>query len=184
MGSIVYFMRVHFEEKHKTFDLTRYEHLWKLSNFEKSEMKIIWAKRGKVTMKRTKKLKIRPLTISERHRARIPGMYVAFCLFGRMKRDHCHVSFPSDDRREPHLSEPHSSSPEEEEDENTETEGMDVDDKDGGDAEEDTGGFWERIVDLDNVASVRNSVECELEAVITSPIYRTRSYNPWKAGVA
>ena len=39
-----YFMKVHFEEKHKTLDLTKYERLWKLSNFEKSEMKKIWIK--------------------------------------------------------------------------------------------------------------------------------------------
>jgi hypothetical protein len=39
-----YFMKVHFEEKHKTLDLTKYEHIWKLSNFKKSEMKKIWAK--------------------------------------------------------------------------------------------------------------------------------------------
>ena len=50
-----YFMKVHFEEKHKIWDLTKYEHLWKLSNFEISEMKKIWAKRGKVTIKHTKK---------------------------------------------------------------------------------------------------------------------------------
>jgi hypothetical protein len=43
-----YFMKVHFEKKHKTLDLTRYESLWKLSNFERSEMKKMWAKRGKV----------------------------------------------------------------------------------------------------------------------------------------
>jgi hypothetical protein len=48
-----YFMKVHFEEKHKTLNLTKYEYLWKLSNFERSEMKKIWTKRGKVTTKRT-----------------------------------------------------------------------------------------------------------------------------------
>ena len=77
-----YFMRVHFEEKHKTFDLTKYERLWKPSNFERSEMKKIWTRRGKVTMKRTKKSKIPPLIISESHRARIPGMYVVFFVLG------------------------------------------------------------------------------------------------------
>ena len=46
-----YFMKVHFEEKHKTLDLTKYERLWKLSNFKKSEMKKIWIKQGKVTAK-------------------------------------------------------------------------------------------------------------------------------------
>lgn len=39
-----YFIKVHFEEKHKTLDPTKYEHIWKLSNFEKSEMKKIWVK--------------------------------------------------------------------------------------------------------------------------------------------
>jgi len=70
-------MRVHFEEKHKTLDLTKYEHLWKLSNFEVSEMKKIWAKRGKVAIKHTIKSKIPPLVISENHRAQIPAMYVS-----------------------------------------------------------------------------------------------------------
>ena len=51
-----YSMRVHFEEKHTTLDLTKYEQLWKLSNFERSEMKKIWAKRGRVSVKRTKKI--------------------------------------------------------------------------------------------------------------------------------
>ena len=71
-------MKVHFEEKHKTLDLTEYERLWKLSNFEKSEMKKIWIKRGKVTAKRTRKSKVLPLVISENHRARIPEMCVIF----------------------------------------------------------------------------------------------------------
>ena len=76
-----YFMRVHFEEKHKTFDLTKYERLWKLSNFKRLEMKKIWTRRGKATMKHTKKSKNPPLIISESHRARIPGMYVVFLSF-------------------------------------------------------------------------------------------------------
>jgi len=68
-----YFMKVHFEEKHKNLTLTGYEHLWKLSHFERSEMKKIWARRGKVTTKRTKKSKIAPLTISDDHHTRIPA---------------------------------------------------------------------------------------------------------------
>ncbi|KAF8816845.1 hypothetical protein BYT27DRAFT_7067843, partial [Phlegmacium glaucopus] len=67
-----YFMKVHFEEWHKTLSLTKYEHLWKLSNFERVEMKKIWAKRSKVTAKHTKKLKNLSLVISENHRAQIP----------------------------------------------------------------------------------------------------------------
>jgi len=71
-------MRVHFEEKHTTLDLTKYEQLWKLSNFERSEMKKIWAKRGRASVKQTKKSKIAPLVISENHQAQIPAMYVPF----------------------------------------------------------------------------------------------------------
>lgn len=73
-----YFMKVHFEEKHKTLDLTKYEQLWKLSNFERSEMKKIWTKQGKALVKPTKKLKIPPLVISKNHWARIPTLYVRF----------------------------------------------------------------------------------------------------------
>jgi hypothetical protein len=79
------FMKVHFEEKHKTLDFTKYEHIWKLSNFERSEMKKIWAKRGKPTMKHTKKSKIPPLVISESHHAQIPAMYVVCCPSFHMK---------------------------------------------------------------------------------------------------
>ena len=68
-----YFMKVHFEEKHKNLTLTRYEHLWKLSHFERSEMKKIWARRGKVMTKCTKKSTIAPLTISDNHCAQIPA---------------------------------------------------------------------------------------------------------------
>ena len=64
-----YFMKVHFQEKHKTLDLTKYKHLWELSHFERSEMKKIWVKRGKVTTRHIKKSKIPPLVISENHRA-------------------------------------------------------------------------------------------------------------------
>ena len=97
-----------------------------------------------------------------------------------LERDHFHVSFLSDDC-EPHLSGPHSPDSEEE-DENTVTqaasEGMDVDDGEEGvfneeeDAiEEYVGGVLGRIDDLNNVASVRNSMERELE-VEAVPIIR------------
>ena len=88
-------------------------------------------------------------------------------LFFVLERDHFHVSFLSDDC-EPHLSGPHSPDSEEEEDENTG--GMDVDDAEGGvfneeDAiEEYVGGFLGGIDDLNNVASVRNSMECEVDS--------------------
>ena len=65
-------------ERHKTVDVTKYKHLWELSHFERSEMKKIWVKRGKVTTRHTKKSKIPPLVISENHRARIPVMYISF----------------------------------------------------------------------------------------------------------
>jgi hypothetical protein len=71
-----YFMKMHFEEKHKSIrPFTKYEHLWKLSNLEMSEMKKIWEKRSKVTTKRTKKSNIPPLLISDAHRARIPSRF-------------------------------------------------------------------------------------------------------------
>ena len=80
-----YFIKVHFKEKHKTFDLTKYKHLWKLSNFKRSEMKKIWAKQGKIPTKCTKKSKIPPLVISESHHARIPAIYVICCPSCHMK---------------------------------------------------------------------------------------------------
>ena len=64
-----YFMKVHFEGKHKALNLTKYEHLWKLSNFERSEMKKIWVNGGKSAAKRMRKSKVPPLLISEKHRA-------------------------------------------------------------------------------------------------------------------
>ena len=68
-----YFMKLHFEEKHKNLrPFTKHEHLWKLTDFELSEMKKIWEKRSKVTAKRTKRLNIPPLVISDAHRAQIP----------------------------------------------------------------------------------------------------------------
>ena len=72
-----YFMKLHFEEKHKVL-LTKYEHLWKLSNFERTEMKKIWVKRGRVTAKRTRKANQPMLVVSEKHRAQIPSMYINF----------------------------------------------------------------------------------------------------------
>jgi hypothetical protein len=66
-------MKAHFEDRHKML-LTKHEHLWKISNFERTEMKKIWAKRGKVTAKRAKKSKIPPLVVSEKHRVQIPSM--------------------------------------------------------------------------------------------------------------
>jgi hypothetical protein len=72
-----YFMKMHFEEKHKAL-LTKHDCLWKPSNFERTEMKKIWVKRGKVTAKRTKKTNQPLLVVSERHRAQIPSTYLNF----------------------------------------------------------------------------------------------------------
>ena len=44
-----YFIKVYFNKKHQSLPLTKYLHLWELSNFEKSEMSRIWGKQGKVT---------------------------------------------------------------------------------------------------------------------------------------
>ena len=70
-----YFMKTHFREVHPNAPILKYDHLWKISNFEISEMKKIWAKRLIVTATRTRKTKIPPLIISEDHRAQIPRCY-------------------------------------------------------------------------------------------------------------
>lgn len=71
-----YSLKAHFINKHKTLTATgKYDHLWKLSNFEITEMKKIWAKRASVTAKRTRKSKLSPLVVSEDHRAQIPNRY-------------------------------------------------------------------------------------------------------------
>jgi hypothetical protein len=70
-----YSMKAHFQETHKSTLISKYEHLWKLSNFETAEMKKIWAKRKNVVVKRTKKSKVPPLVVSEDHRAHIPVRY-------------------------------------------------------------------------------------------------------------
>ena len=77
-----YFMKSHFEGKHKTLhSFPKHKHLWQVSDFELSEMKKIWAKRLKVPVKRTKKLNVAPLLISDAHRARIPLRYqLSSCL--------------------------------------------------------------------------------------------------------
>ena len=152
-----YFMRVHFEEKHKTFDPTRNKRLWKFSNFERSEMKKIWTRRGKVTMKCTKKSKI-------------PGMYIVFFCPWNMKRVYFRIYFLSNDH-EPRLSRFQSV---EGEDKVTETEGINAE---GGDFdEEDTeeveiGEFWGGMEDLDSMASVGREEageDCEMWADLDS----------------
>lgn len=73
-----YFMKAHFQETHRSAPIPKYEHLWKLSNFEAAEMKRIWAKQKNVVVKRTKKSNIPLLVISKHHHALIP---VRYCLF-------------------------------------------------------------------------------------------------------
>jgi hypothetical protein len=71
-----YFMKAHFAEKHKNLHpFSNYEHVWQVSDFELSEMKKIWEKRSKVTVKRTRKTNVPPLLISDAHRARIPSKF-------------------------------------------------------------------------------------------------------------
>ena len=70
-----YFFKVHFQQKHPNAPFAQYENIWKLTTFKLTEMKRIWVNRMKVTVKRTKKTKVPPLTISEDHRAQIPARY-------------------------------------------------------------------------------------------------------------
>lgn len=69
-----YFLKIHFQDKHKNAPLTAYEELWKLLNFELSEMKVIWAKRLKTPLKCTKKSKGTPLVIAEDYHMHIPSL--------------------------------------------------------------------------------------------------------------
>ena len=87
-------MKMHFEEKHKVL-LTKHEHLWKLSNFERTEMKKIWIKRGRVTAKRTKKANLPLLVVLEKHCAQIPSMY--FYLFPVLRINCLYILFLRDD---------------------------------------------------------------------------------------
>lgn len=68
-----YYAKTHFHSNHPTADFARYEYLWKLSNFEVSEIKKIWMKRLDTPVKRPRKSKIPPLVISDAHRGRIPS---------------------------------------------------------------------------------------------------------------
>jgi hypothetical protein len=67
-----YFLKAHFEERHPKY-LNQDKHLWAITKFEMLEMKKIWNKRQKVTVRRTKRSDLPPLVISEDHRARIPA---------------------------------------------------------------------------------------------------------------
>ncbi|KAF4612577.1 hypothetical protein D9613_012728 [Agrocybe pediades] len=68
-----YSMKIHFQEKHpQQAPFDKYSDMWELTNFEKTEMKKIWAQRSNAPVKRTKKARV-ALVISETHRARIPN---------------------------------------------------------------------------------------------------------------
>ena len=73
-----YFIKSHFQETHKSALISKYEHLWKFSNFEMAEMKKIWSKQQHIVVKRTKKSKIPPLVVSESHHAHVPVRYCVF----------------------------------------------------------------------------------------------------------
>jgi hypothetical protein len=151
-----YFMKVHFEEKHKTLDLTKYEHLWKLSNFERSEMKKIWIKQGKVTAKRTRKSKVPPLVISENHRARIPEMRVSFFVLPQYEKGLLTHLFISDDGEMHPTRSPSSQMDEVAGD----PEGTDSDEEEaGGFDEEEGGGFNEEQGDFNEEGGLSGKEE-------------------------
>jgi len=58
-------MKTHFWKVHPNAPILKYDHLWKISNFEISEMKKIWAKR----------LIVMAMIISKDHHAQIPRCY-------------------------------------------------------------------------------------------------------------
>jgi hypothetical protein len=64
-----YNMKYHVLTQHPSAQIAKYEDMWTLSNFEKVEMKRIWAERQKVTVKRRRK-KATHLSISEAHSSR------------------------------------------------------------------------------------------------------------------
>ena len=70
-----YFLKTHFWEVHLNAPILKYDHLWKISNFEISEMKKIWVKRLIVMATRTRKTKVPSLIISEDHHTQIPRCY-------------------------------------------------------------------------------------------------------------
>jgi hypothetical protein len=70
-----YCFKTHFQQKHWNAPFTEYQHIWMLMNFEIVEMKKIWAEQAKAMVKRSKKSKLQPLTISEDHWAQIPERY-------------------------------------------------------------------------------------------------------------
>jgi hypothetical protein len=67
-----YNMKFHFKLTHPSAPLSKYDHLWLLSSFEKSQLAGFWKDRYKVTVKRpNKKNKVSPLQISEAHSSRL-----------------------------------------------------------------------------------------------------------------
>ncbi|KAF9003280.1 hypothetical protein BDQ17DRAFT_1242113, partial [Cyathus striatus] len=66
-----YFMKHHFEEKHKSLKLTEYSQYWNILAFECDKMRKIWLKQTNGTAKPARTLSKPTLKISEVHRAQI-----------------------------------------------------------------------------------------------------------------
>lgn len=66
-----YNLKYHFCVKHPNANISKYDVLWKLSNFETAEMKKIWVARHKVLVKRKKKSTHPALVISKAHSSRM-----------------------------------------------------------------------------------------------------------------
>lgn len=66
-----YNLKYHFLATHPKAEMSKYDVLWKLSNFEIAEMKKIWVARQKVSVKRKKKTTHPALVISEAHSSRM-----------------------------------------------------------------------------------------------------------------
>lgn len=70
-----YNMKYHFLATHPKADMAKYDSLWKLSNFEVTEMKRIWAARHKQTVKRKKKVTVPKIVVSDAHTSRMALMF-------------------------------------------------------------------------------------------------------------
>lgn len=71
-----YNMKNHFTRAHPSAEPSKYKTLWTLDNFEKEEMKKVWAARLKVPVKRNKKPNTPALVISQAHSSRLALRYV------------------------------------------------------------------------------------------------------------
>ncbi|KAF8979201.1 hypothetical protein BDQ17DRAFT_1264979, partial [Cyathus striatus] len=71
-----YFLKHHFEDKHSSLKVSNYSHHWKISAFERDEMRKIWSKRTVGAIKPAKQTSKTSLRISEAHRAQISIRYL------------------------------------------------------------------------------------------------------------